>query len=230
MKILSVETRTGNDWFVEWGGGYYYPDLFALERPNRWQPLAREARRTWAMMTNHRHADHRLQLPRAAIRPTPCRAYEVFARETDGLLAILVFQYNPYEAGAGKTFWVKDGPRHGRPRNHRPLFHLGAHNNQRPRSGTPAKVAREIRESVAAALLAELPRYDWAITHVWSYFRHGAGHGRGSREFPARGHETPPAAPEGGIRGYTPVVCAAERLPQSIGVVSPPRSLPVRSA
>ncbi len=28
--------------------------------------------------------------------------------QTDGLLAILVFQYDGYEAGAGKTFWVKD--------------------------------------------------------------------------------------------------------------------------
>ena len=27
---------------------------------------------------------------------------------TDGLLAMLVFQYAPYEAGAGKVFWVKD--------------------------------------------------------------------------------------------------------------------------
>ena len=40
--------------------------------------------------------------------PDALEAYETIARETDQLLAILVFQYAPYEAGAGKTFWVKD--------------------------------------------------------------------------------------------------------------------------
>ena len=29
----AVETRSDNDWFVEWGAGYYYPDLFAWSDP-----------------------------------------------------------------------------------------------------------------------------------------------------------------------------------------------------
>jgi hypothetical protein len=40
--------------------------------------------------------------------PDARKAYEVFVRQTDGLLAILVWQYDCYEAGAGKTFWVRD--------------------------------------------------------------------------------------------------------------------------
>ena len=32
------------------GGGYYYPDLFARERPRRWELLAQHARHTWALM------------------------------------------------------------------------------------------------------------------------------------------------------------------------------------
>jgi hypothetical protein len=214
----AVETRTGNDWFVEWGGGYYYPDLFALERPNRWQLLAREARRTWAMMTNTGTRIIGFNFARCD-SPDALRAYEVFARETDGLLAILVFQYSPYEAGAGKTFWVKDGRGMDVPVI-TARYSIWANNNQRPRSGTPAKVAREIRESVAAAPPAELPRYDWAITHVWSYFRHAPGTDEAAENFPPEAAKRA-AAEEGGIRGYTPVVWCAERLPQSIGVVSP---------
>jgi hypothetical protein len=219
----AVQTRSPNDWFVEWGGGYYYPDLFALERPNRWEVLAREARRTWAMMrkTGTRIVGFncwRFDSPDAR------KAYEVFARETEGLLAIFVFQYNPYEAGAGKTFWVKD-----RAGVEIPVitarYSIWEHMNKRPRSGTPAKVAREIRETVAAASPAEPPRYDWVITHVWSYFRRAPGTDEDAEDLP-KAPKTDKAAKrelpkQGGIRGYTPVVWCAERLPENIRVVCP---------
>ena len=140
------------------------------------------------------------------------KAYGVFARETEGLLAILVFQYSPYEAGAGKTFWVKD--RHG---VEIPVistrYSIWAHNNKHPRSGTPAKVAREICDTVAATAPAELPRYDWVIAHVWSYFREAPGVDENAEDLPktAKRH----ALPEGGIRGYTPVLWCAHRLPEA---------------
>jgi len=49
-------TRTTNDWFIEWGGGYYFPDHFGSRRADRWELLARHARRTWELMkkTNER--------------------------------------------------------------------------------------------------------------------------------------------------------------------------------
>ena len=40
--------------------------------------------------------------------PDALKAYAVIAGQTDSLLAILVWQYDCYEAGAGKMFWVKD--------------------------------------------------------------------------------------------------------------------------
>ena len=209
----ALATRTDNDWFVEWGGGYYYPDLFASERPDRWNLLARYARRTRVMMEqngtriigfNFSHYD----------TPDAMKAYEVFARETAGLLAILVFQYTPYEAGGGKTFWVKD-------RNGVEIpvvtarYSIWEHTNPKPRSGTPAKVAREIRDSVSAAAPGS-PRYDWVITHAWSYFRHAPG-----ADEDAENLQQIDAPVRGGIRGYTPVVWCAERLPASIRVVCP---------
>ena len=151
----ALATQTGKDWFIEWGGGYYYPDLFAIQRPNRWELLAGYARQTWTMMQkngtriigfNFSHYD----------TPDALKAYRVFARETDGLLAILVFQYTPYEAGGGKTFWVKD-------RNGVEIpvvtarYSIWEHTNAQPRSGTPAKVAREIRDTVSAAASRTAP-------------------------------------------------------------------------
>src|SRR5207302_1435873 len=46
----ALATRTPRDGFIEWGGGYYYPDHFGSERTNRWELLARHARRTWGWM------------------------------------------------------------------------------------------------------------------------------------------------------------------------------------
>jgi hypothetical protein len=201
----AVETRTANDGFIEWGGGYYYPDRFAMERKERWELAARQARRTWTLMkkTNTRIIGfnvHRHDSPDAR------RAYEVFAAQTDGLLGILVFQYDRYEAGAGKTFWVKD-------RNGVELpvitarYAIWENVNNRARAGTPAKVAREIRETVEKTP----SRYDWVITHAWSYFKKAPGEDEQNLR---------PGAGESGVRGYTPVTWCAERLPANIRVVS----------
>ena len=103
----AVATQSPNDWFLEWGGGYYYPDLFGLDRTNRWELLAQHARRTWAMMK--RNNTHVIGFNVAKFdSPDALKAYEVFAGQTDGLLAILVWQYDCYETGAGKVFWVRD--------------------------------------------------------------------------------------------------------------------------
>jgi hypothetical protein len=206
-------TRTDNDWFIEWGGGYYYPDLFAIERANRWDLLAEYARRTWAMM---KKTDTRIIGFNFSRYDTPdaLKAYEVFAKQTDGLLGILVFQYTPYEAGAGKTFWVKD-----RDGVEIPVvtarYSIWEHTNQNPRSGTPAKVAREIRDTVSAAASGS-PRYDWVIAHAWSYFRRAPGVNEDAENM-----EQKDAATRGGVRGCSPVVWCAERLPADIRVVCP---------
>src|SRR3954463_12240459 len=108
----------------------------------------------WRGMTRPTHSRRTRSSP---ARPTGCS-----------------FQYAPYEAGAGKVYWVKD--RRGA---EVPVitarYSIWADANTRPRAGTPAKVAREIREPRAATAPADLPRYDWAIAHAWSYFRHVPG-------------------------------------------------------
>lgn len=210
----AVKTRTANDSFLEWGGGYYYPDRFAIDRKDRWDLLAQHARRTCALMkkTGTRIIGFNVQQHDSA---DARKAYEVFARETDGLLGILVFQYYPYEGGAGKTFWVKDGNGFDLPVV-TARYSIWENSNQRPRSGTPAKIAREIRETVKQGE----PRYDWVITHAWSYFKKAPGSDENAENLPQES-----AVAQGGVRGYSPVTWCAERLPATIRVVSPEEML-----
>jgi hypothetical protein len=210
----AVSTQSPNDALLEWGGGYYFPDFFASDRPNRWDLLARHAQRTWALMQKNSTRIIGFNVARLD-SPDALKSYEVFAGQTDGLLAIVVFQYDRYEAGAGKVFWVKD-------RNGVELpvisarYSIWNHENARARSGTPAKVAREIRQTVETARPGELPRYDWVIAHVWSWFKPAPGSDENAEDMSQEN-----AGSRGGVRGYTPVTWCAARLPASIRVVSP---------
>jgi hypothetical protein len=127
------------------------------------------------------------------------------------LWAILVFQYAPYEAGAGRVFWVKD-----RGGVEIPVitarYSIWDNSNQRERSGTPAKVAREIRESASS----EGPRHDWAIVHAWSYFRRVPGADENAENLPQN-----QAQALGGVRGFKAALWCSERLPTDVRVVTP---------
>jgi GxGYxYP putative glycoside hydrolase C-terminal domain/GxGYxY sequence motif in domain of unknown function N-terminal len=210
----AMATRSPRDSFIEWGGGYYYPDRFGLARAERWGLLAQHARRTWALMqaTNTRLIGFNC----AKIdSPGTRKACEVFAGQTDGLLAIFVFQYSRYEEGAGQIFWVKD-----RGGNAVPVisarYTIWENANDRARAGTPAKVAREIRETGERAPRADSPRYDWVIDHVWSTFRRAPGSDENAENLSAS-----KPAPGVGARGYEPVTWCAERLPNTVRVMSP---------
>jgi hypothetical protein len=212
----AVATQSTNDSFLEWGGGYYYPDRFGLKRSNRWELLARHAQRTWALM--RKNNTRIIGFNVAELDSSEARkAYEVFARQADGLLAILVFQYDAYEAGAGRTFWVKD-------RNGVEIPVISAryaiwhHLNHRPRAGTPAKVAREIRQTVEKTPRGEQPRYDWVIVHAWSWFKKGAGNDENAEDMMP---QEDAAANQGGQRLYGPVTWCAGRLPAHIRTVGP---------
>jgi hypothetical protein len=209
-----VATQSPNDWFVEWGGGYYYPDLFGLKRPNRWELLAQHAQRTWALMKKNNTRIIGFNVSKLDSSDA-LKAYEVIASQTDGLLAILVFQYDRYEAGAGKTFWVKD-------RNGVDVpvitarYSIWEHMNSRERSGTPAKVAREIRQTVENTAPSELPRYDWVIVHAWSWFKKASGNDENAENMPQED-----AATKGGQSVYAPVTWCAERLASNIRTAGP---------
>jgi len=213
----AVATATPNDSFIEWHSGYYYPDLFAAQLPDRWKYLAEHARRSWAQMRrdgtnvigfNFRHLDS----------PDALHACEVFAAQTDRLLGILAFQYSPYNAGLGKIWWVKDSRGVDVPvvtLRYQIWWHL----NQRAEAGTPAKVAREIAASSGQAP-ADQPRHDWAMIHAWSYFKEHPGTDEAAENMPPKAKLTGSYEALGAVRGYDPVLWCAERLPASVRIAS----------
>jgi len=95
--------------YIDFAGGYFFPDRFAVKRGSeeRERLLRKKARRIWD-----------------EIEPTGIRtikficldidskeamqAYKIFAEEMDGLIGMFAMQYHPYEAGAGKTYWVEN--------------------------------------------------------------------------------------------------------------------------
>ncbi len=210
----ALATQSPNDCFIEWGGGYYFPDRFGLKRTNRWDLLARQAQRTWELMkkTNTRIIGFNFADLNSRGAQKAC---EVFAGQTDGLLAILAFQYAPYEGGAGRTFWVKD-----RSGIELPViaarYSIWENVNGRERAGTPAKIAREIRQTVEKTPPDQLPRFDWVIAHAWSYFKHAPGTDENSENMPQE-----KAVAEGGVRGYSPAVWCAARLSPAVRIISP---------
>jgi hypothetical protein len=211
---FAVETQRPNDRWIEWGGGYYYPDLFASERTDRWELLAKHAQRTWELMVrnNTRVIGFNVANPQS---PDALRAYETFAAQTDGLLGILVFQYAPYEGGAGTRWWVKDKRGVEIPVI-TARYSVWEHANDRPRAGTPAKVAREILEDASSARQEGTPRYDWAIAHAWSYFQRAPGNDEDAETIDQRS-----AARHGGERGYVPMLWCAERLHTETRAIDP---------
>jgi hypothetical protein len=112
-------------------------------------------------------------------------------------------------------FWVKD-----RKGIEVPVitacYSIWEHANSRARAGTPAKVAREIRQAVEKTAPRQLPRYDWVVAHVWSEFKRALGTDDHAENLPQEN-----AAAGGGVRGYAPVIWCAECLPASVRVVSP---------
>jgi hypothetical protein len=221
----AVQTETTNDWLVEWHGGYYYPDLFATKRTNRWELLGEQAARTWELM--QKSGEHIIGFNiRYLDRPDAKKAFQTIAANTDGVLGILAFQYSPYNAGAGEVFWVKD--KRGIDIPVVTLrYQIWWQMAKRANAGTPAKVARFITDSVKTASPEVLPRNDWAMVHVWSYFKMVSGTNELAEELPRKQDLKAGEKYEGwgGVRGYSPALWCAERLPESIRAVSPDEML-----
>ena len=95
-------------------------------------------------------------------------------------------------------------------------YSIWNHKSERERMGTPAKVARVIRQTVEDTPAGELPRYDWVIAHVWSWFKKSPGADENAEDMAQEN-----AAEQGGERGYAPVLWCAERISPSIRAISP---------
>jgi hypothetical protein len=152
--------------YVEYGGGYQYPDLFAIKRPNRKELLREFARRI----------NYHLQEMDIKVFGFICRdvksqaaqeAFQIYAEELKGITGMLAVQYFPYELG-GDIMWFKNSENMDIPVSTATYSLWNEVNVKRPNCGTPEYVSALInREYVSDSQKNML---SWTIAHAWSDF------------------------------------------------------------
>lgn len=89
---------------VEFSGGYFYPDLFAAERPNRKELLRAYAKR-FSKQLSRTGVKVVCMLCEDVKSQNAKDAYKIFAEELDGIIGMIALQYYPYDGGNGKILW-----------------------------------------------------------------------------------------------------------------------------
>lgn len=200
-----VQSQPANVSVVEYGGGYYYPDLFGRKTANGEQLL-----RTYAKKINKQ-----LKLTGVKVFGFICKdvssagalkAYEIYAQELEGITGIIAVQYAPYNGGLGKTFWVKNKKGIDIPVI-TAKYQLWA-NLKRKGSGNPKELAGFINQD-NAALNAQAKQLSWTIVHAWSQYYNN------SEDVPNNDRVAMK-----GIRGVTPVNWTKQLLNNHTKVVS----------
>lgn len=215
---LLAETAPSQTSVILFGGGYFYPDLFATHfaPERRRELLAQHARRVgWHMrQTNCRTL---LFICMELDSPAALDAYDIFAREIEGLAGMFIMKYSPYEAGEGRVFWTRN--RRGEAIPVVSCSYALWANIPFPRSGTPERIAGMINDSVKAGSFGGAEKCEWAVIHAWSNFP--AAGDRVVTGHTAPGPNGAEAESKAVIGGLSAAGRCVERLDKTIRVVSP---------
>lgn len=163
LNVL-MKTQPKGTSVIEYGGGYYYPDLFGKKREDRQGLLRQLARKVNIHMK--RVGINVIGFIFMDLYSDDARvAYDIFAQEIENLVGIAAIQYAPYNGGHGDIFWVKD--RHG---IEIPVctarYQIWA-DLELSGSGSPVDIAEEINKDADDALN---PVLGFTIVHAWSRF------------------------------------------------------------
>ena len=198
-----MRSQPKNSTVIEYGGGYYYPDLFAKRRPDREKLL-----RQLAMKVNE-HI-HRVGINVFGFicmdlySEDAMTAYRIFAEELEGIAGMVAIQYSPYNGGKGDIFWVKD-----REGNEIPVctakYQIWA-NLPLPGSGSPQVIADNINAEVKRG---KGPTFGFTIVHAWSKFKRN----------PDGSVCELPQTDKNGVRGVEPVLWGSEFMDRKVAVV-----------
>jgi len=191
---------------VEYGGGYYYPDLFARARPDGEKILRQYA----AMINVHMKKTGTKVfgfICRNISSEAAQKAYRIYAEEIEDLTGMIAVQYSPYNGGQGKTFWVKNKKGVEIPVISA-KYQLWV-NLPKPGSGDPTALASWINDDNKRST-ADNRQLNWTIVHAWSAFNtpgtasvNTAGNKKGT-----------------GTRGVTPVAWTKALIEKGTKVVS----------
>ncbi|MDD3036560.1 GxGYxYP domain-containing protein [Bacteroides sp.] len=163
-----VSMKKDNSSVIEYGGGYQYPDEFAKNRPNREELLTEFARR---MNWHFKKLNIKIFgfICKDVFSKEARQAYDIYAREIEGLTGMIAIQYNPYNMG-GDMVWVKSKENIDIPVvTARFSIWSGLFDNSL--CGGPDYVASLInRDAAKAEKQKEEYPLSWTIIHAWSDF------------------------------------------------------------
>ena len=164
--IADVQTKKFS--YLEYGGGYQYPDLFAINRANRMELIREFARRI----------NYHLNQLDIKIFGFICRdiaskesqeAFQIYAEEMTDITGMLAVQYFPYELD-GEIYWKKNKKGIDIPIVTAKYSIWDEVNKYRPRAGTPEFVSSLINRDAISANSSHDHTLSWTIVHAWSDF------------------------------------------------------------
>lgn len=163
-----IEVKTNNYSYLEYGGGYQYPDLFAINRPNRKELLRAFAKRVNIHLKELGITIFGFICKNVASQASQ-EAFQIYAEEIEGITGMIAVQYFPYELD-GSIYWKKNRKGIDIPIVTSRYSIWNEVNLQRPRAGTPEYVASLINRDVMSNMNEKNNILNWTIVHAWSDF------------------------------------------------------------
>ncbi len=214
---LFAKTKPENVSIVEQSGGYWYPDLFAIDRPNRKEILAEHARAIWHYMKKRGSRVFSF-ICMDVDSESAKEAFQVFAEEMPGLVGMIGIQYYPYNGGHGEIMWFKNKDGIEIPVV-TPKYAQWNHADWEG-GGTPAEIAQWINEEAKEKNKKGEKSFSLTSVHCWSHFQKGNPDdpksqeiGKTKKEYRRNDHKGP--------CGLTPVKWGVEAIDPVVKVVSP---------
>lgn len=160
--------QTNNLSYIEYGGGYQYPDLFAIKRKNRKELLT-----AFAQRINYHLKQLNLKIfgfiCQNVSSEASQEAFQIYAQELEGITGMLAVQYFPYELG-GKIYWKQDKQGIDIPIVTATYSLWDEVSTQRPNCGTPEYIASLINRNSTLSKAKKDNELSWTIVHAWSDF------------------------------------------------------------
>lgn len=164
-----VDLQGEKNSYIEYGGGYQYPDLFAIKRYNR-----NELLRDFAKRINFHLNQMGIKVFGFICRDVKSdyaqEAFQIFAEELTGITGMLAVQYFPYELGEN-ILWYKNNKGIDIPVVTASYSLWDEVHKGRPYCGTPEYIASLINRDVISSELKKENTLSWTIVHAWSDFK-----------------------------------------------------------
>lgn len=161
------ESMPSNSIFIEYGGGYEYPDEFAVYRENRSELL-----REFAKRLNYHFKKMNITVFGCICKDVNSEkakeAFQIFAEEIENLAGIVAVQYYPYELG-GDIIWVTNKNDVNIPVV-TARYCIWEKTYNRPLCGTPDYVGTMLNRDVMAAEAKNDNVLSWTVINAWSHF------------------------------------------------------------